>query len=145
MVEKGDRGAGQELGGQNANIRNLPRENSLHTLSSFITTEEHAIAWLHQSKIRVKKRINRVRITERIVKGEKIKKLDTNSLAPLSIEFNVNGRTETSKQSSDPKNSSTTSVNNSSQVVQEEPTNEVSIVPEEESEGQYLLKWSEVS
>lgn len=143
MVETGDIIPSQEISGRNSGIRNLSSESSLHTLSSFITTEEHAIAWIYQSKVGTNKRTSKVGNTKRIVEARKARRLEATSqqVIPLSIELDVRNQVKTNKKSS---SSFTTDAgdNKNSREVVEEPTEEVAIVPEV---GPYLLKWSEVS
>lgn len=155
MVDKSnDLRVVQEVLGQNVSGPKLPVDGSLYSLSSFITTEEHAMAWIYKSNIRSKKkRPNKANCTVRVVDVQKFRKFKTNSLAPLSIEINVQdqqaktNKSSPTSQNSSPSSSysspSTNTTDNQAAVI-EEPTNEVAIEPDD-SISQNLLRWSEVS
>lgn len=142
----------QEVAGQNISAPNLPVDGSLHSLSSFITTEEHAMAWIYKSNMRSnkKKRLNKAKNVVPMVEIRKVRKFKTNSLALLSIEINVQDQAKTNKSSSSSQDSSSSSTpsnnanDNHQAAVIEEPTNEVAIEPDDAT-SQYLLNWSEVS
>lgn len=123
-----------KISGQNAKLPGSLVDEPYQALTSFIVTEEHALAWISRSRIKLKH-------SDRVPVSKPIRKFNTNSIAPLSIEFDVTKQANNSTQLKIPQNIAVVNEESSTQPVTK-AADDVAIEPEAASN---LLYWSQVS